>query len=121
VKRADNIFIHQKKIKLAEFGLSKRIAEISNNTSELIDVIPYVDPKSYNILDINNRNKNYKLNEKSDIYSFGVIMWQISSGRRPFYPEGVKYNTNLALEIQKGKREKIINGTPPEYSNLYTS
>ncbi|RIA79785.1 hypothetical protein C1645_839926 [Glomus cerebriforme] len=33
-------------------------------------------------------------------------MWQISSGYRPFYPEGMKYDVCLALEIQEGKREK---------------
>jgi hypothetical protein len=46
-------------------------------------------------------------------------MWQISSGRRPFYDEGVDSDINLALEIRDGKREKIIDGTPIEYSNLY--
>jgi serine/threonine protein kinase len=43
------------------------------------------------------RSENYKFDEKSDIYSYGVTMWQISSGRRPFYSEGVKYDINLAL------------------------
>lgn len=121
VKHAGNIFIDQKKIKLSDFGLSRRIA-ISNNTPELVDVIPYMDPKGFNNkYDANNRSVNYKLNEKSDIYSFGVVMWQISSGRRPFYFESEKYDINLALEIQEGKREKIVDGTPPEYSILYTS
>src|SRR4051812_12229778 len=115
MKHSDNIFIHQKKIKLADFGLSKRIAEASNNNSKLIGVIPYVDPKSFdNIYYTNDRSKYYELNEKSNIYSFGVIMWQISSGRRPFYPKGVNYDIILALEIQEGKREKIIDGTPIE-------
>ncbi|POG73474.1 kinase-like domain-containing protein, partial [Rhizophagus irregularis DAOM 181602=DAOM 197198] len=115
----DNIFVHQKKIKLADFGLSKRISEASNNTSKMVDVIPYVDPKSLNKYIDNDQNENYKLNEKSDIYSIGVIMWQISSGFRPFYSEGVKYDMTLALEIQEGNREGIIEGTPLWYSDLY--
>ena len=93
--------------------------------SKVFGVIPYVDPKSLNNqYSINNQDKNYKnynLNEKSDVYSAGVIMWQISSGRRPFYPENVEYDLSLILAIQKGEREKIIDGTPIEYSNLYTS
>ena len=114
--------VHQNDIKLADFGLSKRIEESSNVQSKLFGVIPYIDPKSFNnIYDANNRSENYELNEKSNIYSFGVVMWQISSGRRPFCSEGVKYDINLALEIQEGKREKIVDGTPIEYSNLYTS
>lgn len=121
MKHTDNIFVHQKKIKLADFGLSKRISEASNNTSKMVDVIPYVDPKSLNKYIDNDQNENYKLNEKSDIYSIGVIMWQISSGFRPFYSEGVKYDMTLALEIQEGNREGIIEGTPLWYSDLYKS
>jgi serine/threonine protein kinase len=37
--------VHQKKIKLADFGLSRKIAEASNNASKAFGVIPYVDPK----------------------------------------------------------------------------
>ena len=79
----------------------------------MFDVIPYMDPKSF--------NNRYDSDNKSDVYSFGVIMWQLSSGNRPFYAEGIKYDISLSLAIQGGKREKIINGTPIEYSNIYTS
>ena len=114
MKHANNVLVHQKNIKLGDFGLSKKIAEASSNTSEVFGVIPYMDPKKIS-------NKNYKLNKKSDIYSIGVIMWQISSGYRPFYTEGIEYDVCLALAIKEGEREKIIDGTPDEYSNLYTS
>ena len=97
---------------MADFGLSKEIAEVLNSTSKIFDVLPYMDPKSFN-------NRNYELNKKSDIYSIGVIMWQISSGHQPF--EYIEYDANLILAIQGGEREKIIDGTPIEYNDLYTS
>ena len=62
--------------------------------------------------------QSYSLNKKSDVYSIGVLMWQISSGYRPFYNE--EYGVSLCLAIQNGKREKIIDDTPKEYSSLYT-
>ena len=43
-------------------------------------------------------------------------MWQISSGYQPF--KG-KYVATLGLDIINGKREEIVFGTPPEYSDLY--
>ncbi|CAI2195649.1 13916_t:CDS:2, partial [Funneliformis geosporum] len=82
---AGNVLIHQKKIKLADFGLSKKIDEVSSSTSRIFGVIPYTDPKAFNHQHtINNPRKNYKLNKKSDVYSIGVLMWQISSGCQPF-------------------------------------
>ncbi|CAB5321269.1 unnamed protein product [Rhizophagus irregularis] len=53
----------------------------------------------------------------SDIYSFGVLMWEISSGYPPF-----KDNVNkvvLAISIGNGAREVTIPGTPKEYEKLY--
>ncbi|PKY22867.1 kinase-like protein [Rhizophagus irregularis] len=106
----NNILIHQKNIKLADFGLSKKIAEASSNTSKILGVMPYIDPKKL-------ENQNYKLNKKSDVYSIGVLLWQISSGYKPFYE--LDHDGGLVLAILNGKREEIINGTPVKYSNLY--
>lgn len=102
--------MHQNKIKLADFGQSKKIVEASSSsTSSVYGVVPYVDPKF--------DGKNYRLNKKSDVYSIGVIMWQISSGRQPFHTE--KYDAGLMCQIKGGKREEIIEGTPTFYSDLY--
>ena len=112
--------MHQKSIKLADLGLSKDISEESSNVSKLFGVVPYLDPKSFNnqVNDINKTQK-YKLNEKSDVYSVGVLMWQISSGRQPFHARDNNYDLSLALAILNGKREEIVDGTPIGYSNLY--
>jgi hypothetical protein len=86
-------------------------------------MVPYVDPKTFN----GQRNDNNQttqiytlntLNEKSDVYSIGVLLWEISSGRRPFYD---RYNVNLILEISNGLRETIIPDTPEDYIKIYTS
>ena len=103
--------MHQKVIKLADFGLSRKIAEVSSNASKMLGLIPYMDPKF-----LRQRN-NYKFNKKSDVYSVGVLMWQISSGYRPFHIES--YDIALAMNIVYGQREEIINETPNKYSNLY--
>ena len=100
MKHTGNILVHQKNIKLADFGLSKKIAAASSNTLKIVGALPYIDPKKFG-------GNNYKINKKSDVYSVGIIMWQISSGRKPFENEEVY---DLILSIQGGKREKIIDG-----------
>ena len=92
-----------------------------------LDTIPYDDPKGFNTIekmpDVLNTSTGEKqmtkYNEESDIYSAAVLFWELSSGRRPFDDED--YDLLLAMEIAQGHRESIVEGTPEEYSNLYTS
>jgi serine/threonine protein kinase len=92
--------------------LSKRIDDASKSKAKLFGMIPYVDPKKFNPM------QPYSLNEKSDVYSVGVLLWEISSGIPPFYEE----NNDLGLiyGISQGRREITVPGTPADYVNLYT-
>jgi serine/threonine protein kinase len=101
--------VHQKIIKLADFGLSKKIDE-SSSRLRMFGTMPYVDP-------IKLKNQRYSLNEKSDVYSIGVLLWEISSGSSPFY--GDDRDLALASSIFNGRREKCIDGTPLKYKSLY--
>jgi serine/threonine protein kinase len=76
------------------------------------DIVPYMEPKR--ILDL-----KFPYTKSSDIYSFGVLMWELYSRKKPFAEK--EYNSLFAMEINKGLRESILDGTPEKYSNLYTS
>jgi hypothetical protein len=82
-------------------------------------MVPYIDPKSFS--KTNNNKQVYSLNEKSDVYSVGVLLWEISSGQSPFYAEGKHYDVELSLEIAQGLREEVVSGTSEEYVKIYTS
>ena len=116
--------MNQDNIKLADFGLSRRISEASNYHRDVFGLLPYVEPKCLNYMcNIKDGNQSYEINAKSDIYSIGVLFWQLSSGHRPFCSENdndAQYDAGLAIAIENGKREDIITGTPVKYSNLYT-
>ncbi|CAG8640582.1 3338_t:CDS:2, partial [Funneliformis mosseae] len=56
----------------------------------------------------------------SDIYSYGVLMWEISSGVPPFkYLNSRSDHEILCIKIPNGYRETTIEGTPEEYKELY--
>ena len=112
---SNNVLIFQDSIKLTDFGLSKRIEDKTTEVvSRLYGVIPYIDPRAFKIL-----GKDYDLNMKSDVYSVSILLWELSSGKRPF--ARYKYDSSLVMKIEQGLRENIEEGTPEEYSNLYTS
>ncbi|RGB40271.1 kinase-like domain-containing protein [Rhizophagus diaphanus] len=105
-----NILVNNGKLIIADFGLSKKLAEvITNSVGNRYGVVEYVEPQCFN-------NINYKKDEKSDIYSLGVLLWEISSGRRPY--SGCPRNL-LNDHIKNGNREKPIEGTLPKYQKLY--
>ena len=52
----------------------------------------------------------------SDIYSIGILMWEISSGQPPFINH--EYDYYLAVDIVNGMRPKIVPGTPSVYRKL---
>ncbi|CAB5215438.1 unnamed protein product [Rhizophagus irregularis] len=122
---SNSILIQQNSIRLADSGLSRRIKDVSRTSLNSFDTIPYTDPRCINIKEKSSnaheggiQMEKLDLNEKSDIYSLGVIFWELSSGKKPFSDD--EYDSPLAMKIKKGLREGMIERTPEKYSNLYT-
>ncbi|RIB17949.1 kinase-like domain-containing protein [Gigaspora rosea] len=110
-KHSRNILIHNGRTKIADIGLEKLKNRSVSIDPTLIERMPYFDPKYF--------FGSYERNKKSDIYSLGVILWEISSGRPPFQAFRYRYAQALAMQIYKGIREEPIEGTPSQYVDLY--
>ncbi|KAF0557279.1 kinase-like protein [Gigaspora margarita] len=106
-----NVLVHSGRPMIADFGLAKSSDNISDTKSfDLVYGVPaYRDPKY--LADIN----NYKRREPSDIYSLGVLFWELTSGKPPF--ENMNFVT--IGHVIEGRRETPINGTPADFVKLY--
>jgi serine/threonine protein kinase len=91
---------------ISDFGLSGPANE-QKSDDKICGVLPYIAPEVLN-------KEPYTLS--SDIYSFGVIMAELSSGKPPFYKR--KHDASLALEICNGLRPEFGKGTPKFYKKL---
>ncbi|MFN3995978.1 MAG: serine/threonine-protein kinase, partial [bacterium] len=74
--KPDNILIKQDKtIKITDFGISKRIDTTLNLTQDFVGTPWYMSPEQI---------KNQKVDNRSDIYSLGIIVYQMLTGKFPF-------------------------------------
>src|SRR6185312_6216818 len=71
----------------------------------------YRDPLSFN-------DRSYKRGKKSDIFSLGVVLWEISSGKLPC--EGCTQSFEVFKYRQQGYRDPPFDETPEAYIMLYS-
>ena len=69
--------------------------------------LPYIAPEVIS-------GKEYTF--KSDIYSFAMLMWEISAGRPPF--SEYKHDFDFVMNVISGMRPKVVLGAPLEYERL---
>ncbi|EXX50703.1 Sps1p [Rhizophagus irregularis DAOM 197198w] len=101
-----NMLLSNTDWKVGDLGLSQPANNtLSNN--EIYGVIPYIAPEIF---------KGAAFSKESDIYSFGMIMWEVTTGCKPF--ANIEHNLELIYEIIDGKRPEITNDTPECFANL---
>src|ERR1051325_2069271 len=94
---------------IADFGLSKQLSVEVTSNSKAYGMPAYFEPQYY-------KKENYVRDKRSDIYSLGVLLWEITSGRPPFSETPAHI---LIYKVANGHREEPIINTPSAYINLY--
>src|SRR5205085_12213347 len=70
-------------------------------------VIPYLAPEVLS-------KKPYT--KESDVYSFGMIMWEYTTGKKPFHDR--PHDQYLMMDILNGERPQVTDDTPEFYAEL---
>ena len=78
-----------------------------------------MDPNIFNIQE--HESHTYDLTEKSDIYSLGVLLWELTSCSSPFDFENLDdfEKERLSLYILRGRREIPVLNTNRKFVELY--
>ncbi|RIA80522.1 kinase-like domain-containing protein [Glomus cerebriforme] len=92
--------------RVGDLGLSQPANKTSLN-DEIYGVIPYVAPEIFN---------GATFSKASDIYSFGMIMWECTTGCKPF--ADIEHDHTLIYKILNGERPKITDDTPECFATL---
>ncbi|RIB09737.1 kinase-like domain-containing protein [Gigaspora rosea] len=98
------------KVVIADFGSASKLDDSLISIHQEYFTLEYADPQLF--ID----PQMVRPNCKSDIYSLGVILWELTSGIRPF--SKIPNKIALANHIARGKREKMVPGTPSSYAKL---
>ncbi|POG79957.1 kinase-like domain-containing protein [Rhizophagus irregularis DAOM 181602=DAOM 197198] len=102
-----NILLEDMLAYIGDLGISKSAIEYTENNDERYGIIPYMAPEIF---------QGRKYTTASDIYSFGMIMWEFMTGRRPFWDR--IHDTELIIEICDGLRPPIVTNAPEGYIEL---
>lgn len=100
-------------VKLAGFELSKTQTSISRETkgtkAERVNSTAYVSPQGL-------ENVFHKYDIKAEIYSFGIVLWEIATGKIPF--EGYNSKTILQQVAVDRQQEPLGEDCPLELQKI---
>ncbi|CAB5322699.1 uncharacterized protein OCT59_007560 [Rhizophagus irregularis] len=102
--------VHEGVAYISDFGYSMAASYPHNNKENIYGVMPYIAPEVFN-------GMGYSM--KSDIYSIGIIMWELASGKQPF--ANISHDADLVLKIYDGLRPEPTPNAPLFYLELMQS
>ncbi|HIW96647.1 MAG TPA: Stk1 family PASTA domain-containing Ser/Thr kinase [Candidatus Corynebacterium gallistercoris] len=109
--KPDNVLIsdsHQ--VKLADFGLVRAINAVGDHTSgQVIGTVGYLSPEQV---------RGEKLTQASDVYSAGILLFELITGTTPFKGESPTTTAMARLSQDVPAPSSFIDGVPHEIDQL---
>ncbi|OEU21692.1 kinase-like protein [Fragilariopsis cylindrus CCMP1102] len=101
--KPDNIgFTLDGKVKLIDFGLSRMLENADPTTNEKYEMSGETGSLRYMAPEV---AEGLPYNHKADVYSFGIILWEMNAGKRPF--NGLGRDTFYEQVVHGGGRPRL--------------
>jgi serine/threonine protein kinase len=114
--KPDNIgFTLDGTLKVIDFGLAKVVEDSSPDSNEMYRLSGETGSLRYMAPEVAD-NRPY--NHKADVYSFGIILWEMLSYKKPY--EGLNRESFYVRIVDAGERPPVNKKWPKELSKLVT-
>jgi serine/threonine-protein kinase len=97
-------------VKILDFGIAQLIQSGESQTQSFMGTLAYCSPEQM---------EGKELDHRSDIYSFGIMMYQMITGKTPFFPDNSSFGS--WYEVHHHAKPRPFNPSlqlPPELEQL---
>ncbi|CAG8537045.1 4325_t:CDS:2 [Acaulospora colombiana] len=94
------------KVKIANFGLSRKFTEITRNIQTSLVTVRYMAPEKLS------KGEKHAYDVKCEIYSLGALLWEIAEQRMPFSTKKLEFQVIRDLVVKSRYREPLSPGVP---------
>ena len=98
--------------KLADFGIAKAVSSstmVANETSRIIGSVHYFSPE---------QARGSYVDERSDIYSLGIVLYEMLTGQVPFDGENPVQVALMHINDEITPPSQLVSGIPPALEKL---
>lgn len=97
---------------LADFGLVKLKTDFSSVVSAPIGTMPYMAPETF--------SREQPIDSRTDIYSLGVVLFELVLGQRPFSPRDLVEAMQMHTDQPVPDMESVRPGVPQPVQSIIT-
>ncbi|XP_027334524.1 serine/threonine-protein kinase HT1 isoform X1 [Abrus precatorius] len=117
--KPDNLLLteNQKSVKLADFGLAREESVTEMMTAET-GTYRWMAPELYSTVTLRQGEKKH-YNNKVDVYSFGIVLWELLTNRMPF--EGMSNLQAAYAAAFKQERPNLPDDISPDLAFIIQS
>ncbi len=106
VKPANVFLLTDGTVKLLDFGIAKLATSTLTQQGDVLGSAPYMSPEQL--------SGNQKLDGRSDVWSTGVLLYELLAGRKPFEGDDLTAVMVAILREEPPSLDVLVPGLPPQ-------